>query len=156
MSILARAVYTLLIRKEKQRAKALKGLPPTTLSRGRHGHLETGRHGETLVYWYLRRKGYTIVARNRRGSGGAGELDMVGWDGPVLAFIEVKTRTSEEAGPPEASLQTGQQQRIARAAQRYIQRLRVAPASFRFDVASVSWHPEQGFGVRVIKDAFDA
>lgn len=154
MSILAHAVYTILIRKEKKRAKVLKGLPPTTL--GKDGHLETGRHGETLVYWYLRRNGYTIVARNRRGSGGAGELDMVGWDGPVLAFIEVKTRTSEEAGPPEASLQTSQQERIARAAHRYIQRLKVAPASFRFDVASVSWHPEQGFGVRVIKDAFDA
>jgi putative endonuclease len=154
MKIFSRAVYTILARNERKRARALKGRPPWKLSGGNNDHLETGRHGETLVYWYLRQNGYTMVARNRQGSGGAGELDLVGWDGPVLAFIEVKTRTTEEAGPPEASLQASQQERIVRAAQRYIKRLKIAPASFRFDIASVSWHPERGYGVRVIKNAF--
>jgi putative endonuclease len=156
MSLFARLVYGNLVRREKKRAKASGGVPPWKISAGKSAHLDTGRHGETLVYWYLRGNGYTIVARNRRGSLGSGELDMIGWDGPVLAFIEVKTRTSDEAGPPEAALQSGQRGRIVRAAQRYIGRLKIQPASFRFDVASVSWHPTCGFSVRVIKNAFEA
>jgi putative endonuclease len=156
MSVFARLIYAVLVQREKKCARASGGLPPWKLSPGKNSHLGTGRHGETLAYWYLRRNGYTMVARNRRRKAGSGELDMVGWDGPVLAFIEVKTRTSDEAGPPEAALQPGQQERIVRAARDYMRRLKARPASFRFDVASVSWHPGQGFGVRVIKNAFEA
>ena len=53
----------------------------------------TGIRGETFAYWYLRRHGYTIIARNFTVPGIKGEIDLVGYDGAVLAFIEVKTRT---------------------------------------------------------------
>src|SRR5208282_3517134 len=53
----------------------------------------TGVRGETYAYWYLRRHGYVLVARNYTSPGLKGEIDMVGYDGPVLAFVEVKTRT---------------------------------------------------------------
>src|SRR5208337_5388228 len=75
-----------------------------------------GMRGENLAYWYLRQAGYTMVARNRRARSGAGELDLVGWDGPVLSFVEVKTRTTSDAGPPEAAVSKTKQKRIARAA----------------------------------------
>lgn len=156
MGILGRMVYGALVRREEKLAKISGGIPPWKLSPDKHGHLVTGRHGESLAFWYLRCNGYTMVARNRREGQGLGELDMIGWDGRVLAFIEVKTRTTDEAGPPEAALQPSQRQRIVRAAEQYMRRLRIRPASYRFDVASVSWHPERGFSVRVIKNAFDA
>ena len=51
----------------------------------------TGVRGETYAYWYLRRHGYILVARNYTLPGMKGEIDMVGYDGPMLAFVEVKT-----------------------------------------------------------------
>lgn len=116
--------------------------------------MKVGAHGETLAYWYLRRAGYIMVARNRRPHSRSGELDLVGWDGTVLAFIEVKTRTGEEAGPPEAAVGHDQQRRIAKSAHEYMRRLKRKPTAYRFDIASVLWDSEGGYKVRVIKDAF--
>lgn len=93
-----------------------------------------------------------MVARNRRSR--AGEVDMVGWDGPVLAFVEVKTRTSDAAGPPEAAVARSQQKRIARAAQEHMRRMARKPSAYRFDIVSVFWEPKDGYRVRLIKDAF--
>jgi hypothetical protein len=39
--------------------------------------LATGRHGEDLVHRYLRRKGFTIVARNHRLAAGDAEADII-------------------------------------------------------------------------------
>jgi putative endonuclease len=97
-----------------------------------------------------------MVARNRTARSGAGELDLVGWDGPVLSFVEVKTRTTADAGPPEAAVSKAKQKRIARAANEYLRRLRRKPMSYRFDIASVAWNSEAGLQVRLIKDAFKA
>ena len=44
----------------------------------------TGIHGETYAYWYLRRHGYVLVARNYTVPGVKGEIDLAGYDGPVL------------------------------------------------------------------------
>ena len=95
-----------------------------------------------------------MVARNRHARAGSGEVDLIGWDGPVLAFVEVKTRTSAEAGPPETAVSRGKQKRIAKAAQDYLRRLKKQHVNYRFDIASVAWNPEAGLQVRLIKDAF--
>ncbi|MGO8787763.1 MAG: YraN family protein [Terriglobia bacterium] len=153
MGILARLMYQSVVWKERQRARfAAKAPPPTSEAE----HLKTGARGETLAYWYLRQAGYTIVARNRPARSRAGELDLVGWDGPVLSFVEVKTRTTAAAGPPEAAVSRAKQRRIAKAASEYLRRLRRRPASYRFDIASVAWDSEAGLQVRLIKDAFKA
>jgi putative endonuclease len=152
MSWFARLMYRALVWKERQRALRARRAPERA---GRESaHLKTGERGETLAYWYLRQAGYTIIARNRRARSGSGELDLVGWDGPILAFVEVKTRTSGEAGPPEAAVSRGKQKRIARAAKEYLRRLKHKPVNYRFDIVSVSWDPNAGQEVRLIKDAF--
>jgi putative endonuclease len=145
MSWFARLMYRTLVWKERQRALR---------SGHERQHLETGERGETLAYWYLRQAGYTLVARNRRARRGAGELDLVGWDGSILAFVEVKTRTSLEAGPPEAAVLRAKQRRIIKAAREYLRRLRQGPVNYRFDIVSVFWEPRTGYQVRLIKDAF--
>ncbi len=149
MSWFARLIYRALVWKERQRARR----PPRPTHREAE-HLKTGERGETLAYWFLRRAGYTLVARNRRARSGGGELDLIGWDGPVLAFVEVKTRTSSEAGPPEAAVSHSKQKRIVRAAKEYLRRLGKKPVTYRFDIISVLWDAEAGYQVRLIKDAF--
>lgn len=146
MGLGARLMYATLSWKERRRA--------VTAAAANADHLEIGRRGETLAYWFLRCNGYTMVARNLRLRQEVGELDLVGWDGRVLAFIEVKTRTCEEFGAPELAVGAAQQQRIAHAAQFYMRRLKQKAVNYRFDIVSVLWDARQGYRLKIIKDAF--
>jgi putative endonuclease len=150
----AHLVYGALVWRERRRAvsagRERQASEPGEAAR----HLKVGARGETLAYWHLRHAGYAIVSRNRRPRARSGELDLVGWDGPVLVFIEVKTRTGEKTGPPEMAVSSDQQRRIVKSAWEYMRRLKRQPAGYRFDIASVMWEPAKGYKVRVIKDAF--
>jgi putative endonuclease len=154
MDWVAHLVYDALVWREKRRATAGGTASELGASESTTRHLKVGARGETLAYWHLRNAGYAIVARNRRPHSRSGELDLVGWDGPVLAFIEVKTRSGEQAGRPETALTSDQQRRIVKSAWEYMRRLKRRPAAYRFDIASVLWDPARGYQVRVIKDAF--
>ena len=156
MPLFARFVYATLRWQDRRRARAVgvKTSEAAGVSKTAAPHLETGRRGETLAYWYLRRLGYTMVARNLRLRPGMGELDLVGWDGPVLAFIEVKTRASLDAGQPEETVSARQRLRIARAANAYMRRLRRKELNYRFDIVSVIADEREGFQLKLIKNAF--
>ena len=54
-----------------------------------------GRGAETLACWYLRLKGWRILARRARVPGG--EVDVVARRGRILAFVEVKARADHHA-----------------------------------------------------------
>jgi Holliday junction resolvase-like predicted endonuclease len=54
--------------------------------------LQTGVRGETYAYWYLRRLGHIFGARNYMPEHAKGALDLIGFDGDTLAFVEVRTR----------------------------------------------------------------
>src|SRR4029077_18703534 len=99
-------------------------------------HQQTGRRGEEEAYFYLRRLGYVMVARNFRSSRRRGEIDLIGWDKDVLCFIEVKTRTTRDVKPAEAAVDRDKQRGLAAVAQEY---LRQMPPScrWRFDVVTV-------------------
>ncbi len=75
-------------------------------------HLKTGRRGEEAAYFYLRQRGYIIIARNWRSCGRRGELDLVGWDDGTLCIIEVKTRTERSLVPAQAAVDTGKQHEL--------------------------------------------
>ena len=116
----------------------------------------TGIRGETYAYWYLRRQGYIFVARNYTPRGIKGELDLVGYDGETLAFVEVRTRTLREelTALPELSVTTDKQRVLIRTAQRFIAERHVSNDSCRFDVLAVDNNPGQPPQVRLHKDAF--
>ena len=99
-------------------------------------HLETGQRGEELAYFYLRRLRYVIVARNFRSRRRPGEIDLVGWDGDVLCFVEVKTRTSREVKPAEAAVDVEKQRDLRGMAREYLRRMAGNPA-YRFDILSI-------------------
>jgi putative endonuclease len=96
-----------------------------------------GRRGEDLAHRFLRRKGFTIVARNYRTRNGSAEVDLIGWDGPSLVFVEVKSRASDDFGSPEDAVDLEKQVALIRAAGEYIHRLGVGWNNVRFDVVSI-------------------
>jgi len=115
----------------------------------------TGIHGETYAYWYLRRHGYVLVARNYTSPGIKGEIDMIGYDGPVLAFVEVKTRAAAEGQPrPEDAVNAEKRRHIERVARQFLRARRADPASCRFDVLAIETHSGVRPCVRLHKGAF--
>jgi putative endonuclease len=96
-----------------------------------------GRIGEDMAHRYLRARGCTVVARNYRTLSGSGEIDLVVWDGPTLAFIEVKTRASQEFGLPESAVDAEKRGRVDRAARDYARRAEIPWGVTRFDIVSI-------------------
>lgn len=71
----------------------LGGLPGNGLSRQLAE--KRGRHAEHLAAWWLRFKGWRILATRARVPGG--EVDLIARRGRTVAFVEVKRRGSNEA-----------------------------------------------------------
>ena len=95
----------------------------------------TGVRGETYAYWYLRRKGYVFVAPNYIPRGAKGEIDLIGYDGKTLAFVEVRTRTVSDVTTalPELSVTTDKQRVVVRTARRFLGERHVGDCPCRFD-----------------------
>jgi len=116
-------------------------------------HLETGRRGEDEAYFYLRRQGYVIIARNYRSPRSRSELDLVGWDGDVLCFIEVKTRSTRQIMPAEAAVDAEKQRDLGYVAREFVRKSKVG-AVYRFDIVSVYFEPDRPADITLFKDAF--
>lgn len=86
-------------------------------------HLQTGRRGEEDAYFYLRRRGYTFIALNYRSPNHRGEIDMVGWDGDVLCFVEVKARTTRDIKPAEAAVDRDKQRELRLVARDFLRQM---------------------------------
>ena len=99
--------------------------------------LAAGRRGEDLAHRYLRREGYTIVARNYRLSSGEAEADLIAREGEDLVIVEVKTRASVEYGPPERAVSPEKQRHLIRVAREYARKTDTAWERVRFDVVSI-------------------
>jgi len=115
-----------------------------------------GVRGETYAYWYLRRHGYIIVARNYKVPGMKGEIDLVGFDGEILAFIEVKTRSrdDEAAGLPEDAVNKAKRRVVSRMARAFLRSTRTAGSIYRFYILAIESRRGRPPVVRLHKDAF--
>ena len=101
-------------------------------------HLTTGMRGEDAAYFHLRRLGYIVVARRWRSTRLRGDIDLIGWDGETLCFIEVKTRSSRDFSPAEAAVDGDKRKMLYSMAQEYIRQMEnFDQISVRFDVVSV-------------------
>src|SRR5713101_2786428 len=99
-------------------------------------HQRTGRRGEEDAYFYLRRHGYVMVARNFRTARHHGEIDLIGWDKDVLSFIEVKTRTTRDVKPAAAAVDRKKRHDIRAVIRDYLRTFPELP-QWRFDVVTV-------------------
>ena len=111
-----------------------------------------GRIGEDMAHRFLQARGCMVVARNYRTLSGSGEIDLVAWDGGKLAFVEVKTRASEEFGPPESAVDSEKRKRVQRAARDYVRRAEIAWRDTRFDIVSIVLDGEPR--IEWLRDAF--
>lgn len=95
-----------------------------------------GRLGERLAAEHLARRGFAIVDRNYRTRWG--ELDLVGFDGEVLVFCEVKTRRAGQRGPWEA-LHVRKREQVKRMALAWLAEVQDRPRAgvLRFDAIEV-------------------
>jgi putative endonuclease len=120
----------------------------------------TGLRGETYAYWYLRRNGYMMVARNYMVPGMKGEIDMAGYDGRVLAFVEVKTRSISETGraadlvTPESAVDSEKFRNVSRMARQFLRARRIEGEPYRFDVVAIETRPGRKPTVRLHKGAY--
>jgi putative endonuclease len=122
--------------------RALVGLDRLARWRGRGlaspAHLATGLAGEDAAYFHLRRKGYKVVARRWSAGTVPGDIDLIAWQGELLCFIEVKTRTARDQSPAEIAVDEEKRVLLRRLARQYLRQLPHTPApQARFDVISV-------------------
>jgi putative endonuclease len=107
-------------------------------------HLATGIDGETAAFFFLRRKGYTLVARRWSAGELPGDVDLIAWQGPMLCFVEVKTRTAHDIAPAEIAVDEHKRNTLRRLARAYVRQLSQETAPpVRFDVLSVYLVPGQ-------------
>jgi putative endonuclease len=91
---------------------------------------ESGLRAETLAAFYLRMKGYRILARRYKTP--VGEIDIIAVRGRVLAAIEVKTRASQSDALESVTAKN--RARVSRALEYFLARhTRYASYTLRFD-----------------------
>jgi len=107
-----------------------------------------GRRAEWMAAWFLRLKGYRVLARRYRTP--VGEIDLIVRRGRLIAFVEVKAR----ATPVEAveAVTPANRHRVGRAAAAWLAAHPVDGFDLRFDVVALS--PRRV--PRHIPGAFDA
>jgi putative endonuclease len=98
-------------------------------------HLRRGELGERVAKKYLRQLGLKFLTANFRSE--RGEIDLIFRDDDCLAFIEVKTRSSEDWTRPAAAVNAERRRRLSRAALDYLRLLKNPPVRIRFDIVEV-------------------
>jgi len=100
--------------------------------------IEFGKESEELAVKFLRKNGYSIVARNLRL--GRGEIDIIATIDDIICFIEVKASSSIEHGLPEEQVGFQKQRQLIKLAKMFLQRNPEFMKNFdsRFDVIGIS------------------
>lgn len=98
-------------------------------------HLRRGELGECAAKKHLQRLGLKFLAANFRSE--RGEIDLIFRDDDCLAFVEVKTRSSEDWSRPAAAVNAERRRRLSQCALDYLRRLKNPPVKIRFDIVEV-------------------
>ncbi|HME57318.1 MAG TPA: YraN family protein [Terracidiphilus sp.] len=122
---------------------------------GLPAHLATGIEGENAAFFHLRRKGYIVVARRWSSGDLPGDVDLIAWQGPMLCFVEVKTRTARDETPAEVAVDAHKRNILRRLARQYVRQLPQESAPpVRFDVLSVYLVPGEKKEFQHMEGAF--
>jgi putative endonuclease len=114
---------------------------------------DKGDQGEDRAAAFLRKEGYRILERNYRCP--LGEMDIIAREGKTVVFVEVKARSSDRFGSPQAAIGPQKQRRMTAIALFYLKGKGWLDTPARFDVAAVNLQ-EGRETVTLHKNAFDA
>jgi putative endonuclease len=118
-------------------------------------HLQTGERGEEAAFFFLRKHGFTVVARRWNDGPLQGDLDLIAWQRDVLCFVEVKTRTSIEVATASSAVDRNKRRTLRRLAKQYLRQLPEPDRpETRFDIVAVYELPGQPREIRLIPGAF--
>ena len=98
-------------------------------------HLRRGKLGERAAKKFLRRQGLKFLTANFRST--RGEIDLVFRDDDCLAFVEVKTRSSEDWTRPAAAVNARKRRLLSQTALDYLRLLKNPAVKIRFDIVEV-------------------
>ena len=112
-----------------------------------------GSSYESLATDYIRDNGGVVLEKNYRSRGG--EIDIIAQDGRYLCFVEVKYRSDDRFGGPEAAVNIAKQRKICKVSKYYMYTHGISEDTpVRYDVLSVSGR-EEALTVKWIRNAFD-
>ncbi len=114
-----------------------------------------GLDGEDAAVRELEARGYVVVARRYRTR--LGELDVIARDGPVLVFVEVKTRSTPHCGDGLEAVTADKRRRLVRMAHEYLWLHGLDDTACRFDVVAIDVRGagrDRQLVLDVIRDAF--
>ncbi len=112
----------------RDRDASAHGFDPTHATR-------LGRRGEELAARHLEARGWTVLERNYRA--GRKEVDLVARKGDVVAFVEVKSRSTHGFGDPLESITWKKRREIAEVARSWRRHHPRGHPVLRFDAVAV-------------------
>jgi putative endonuclease len=120
---------------------------------------QQGQRGEREAYFFVRKQGYTVVARRWRHALLDGEIDLIAWEGDTLCMVEVKTRGSRTPFAAEFSIDKGKAAATRRMADAYVRQLpfragETPTIAVRFDAVSVYFGDDDKPDIRLQRDFF--
>ncbi len=115
-------------------------------------HLRRGEIGERAAKKYLKQAGLRFLTANFRSE--RGEIDLIFRDGDCLAFIEVKTRSSEGWTRPAAAVDARKRRLLSQCALDYLKLLKNPEIKIRFDIVEVLLKDGKVHEVRHLPNTF--
>jgi len=148
--------WNLPVRPERRPQKRRSKPRPPEAEKEEHEKDRLGRLGEDEAARFLKSQGYRILERNIQFR--LGELDMIAQKGNVIAFVEVKTRRTGNAGQPFEVVNPAKMRRIVSMAEAWLRYKKLGDDHlvFRFDIISIVWPEGEPPEIQHFENAFDA
>ena len=108
---------------------------------------------EEAAALFLSQHGFKVTDRNFYSR--QGEIDIIGWDGNELVFVEVKYRSSQAHGAPAEAVTPAKQQKIKKTASFYLYTHKIPDTiQVRFDVVEIVKLEGERHHIHWIRNAF--
>jgi putative endonuclease len=115
-------------------------------------HLRRGELGERAAKKFLQRQGLKFLTANFCST--RGEIDLIFREEDCLAFVEVKTRSSEDWTRPAAAVNARKRRLLSQTALDYLRLLKNPQVKIRFDIVEVLLQDGEVREVRHLPNTF--